>query len=110
MTAFLLRDGHSRSGGSAVRCHASTSEAMCLALMAQRMNRDVEARARLSSCGRPVRCGNAANDTPKALIVDLPPRSLGHNAGERSAVLRCASTINGTLSVNSLAQQANSSH
>ena len=47
----------------------------------------VPKRSRLSSGGSPARWRNAVNDRPSALSVNLPPRSLGHNAGERSAVL-----------------------
>lgn len=39
-----------------------------------------------NSGGRPARRRSAVKDRPSALIVNLPPRSLGHNAGERSAV------------------------
>jgi hypothetical protein len=42
---------------------------------------------RLSSGGRPARWRNAVKDRPNGLSVNRPPRSLGHNAGERSAVL-----------------------
>jgi hypothetical protein len=39
-----------------------------------------------NSAGRPASCRNAVKDRPRARSVNLPPRSLGHNAGERSAV------------------------